>query len=145
MVTLAAAPPPPQTLKQILAGTWTDRLLLLLALAGIVSSWFAIHALIASGPPTVYIYHGDTLLATYPLPHDNETIHFDAGGELGTSEVVIDRHGARIVSSPCTTKLCVLSGIHKHAGDMIACVPNHILVSIRGSGENRSGLDAVVE
>jgi len=37
----------------------------------------------------------------------------------------------------------MLSGSHQHAGDMVACVPNRVLVALRGSGA--SAFDAVVE
>jgi len=127
------------------AGTRTDYLILLLALAGIAGSWFIVRAGLGNGAPTAYIYRDKVLLATYPLPDDDRVIHFDADGKLGVSEISIDHHGVRITSSPCTTQRCVLSGVHKHIGDMVACVPNHILVSIRGSGSADGSLDAVVE
>jgi len=127
-----------------LQGTRVDRLLLLAALTAVVVAWLLIQSLMASGPAVAAVFHGDTLLATYPLPLPGEpAIHFEAEGELGISEILIDQRGARIVASPCATQQCVLSGVHRHAGDMIACVPNRILVTIRGSTEAR--FDAIVE
>jgi len=127
-----------------LKGTWTDRLLLLAALLCITLSWFVIHASIAAGPAVAEIYLGNTLMATYPLPQKGQApIHFQLEGKLGLSEVVIDEQGARISSSPCNSQRCVLSGYHKHAGDVIACVPNRILVTLHGSSESR--FDAIVE
>ena len=127
-----------------LKGSWADRLLLLVALLCIASSWFIIQAKIAAGPAMAEIYHGDRLLATYPLPQQGEpAIQLQIEGELGLSDIVIDEQGARIASSPCTSQRCVLSGSHKHAGDIIACVPNKILITLRGSSETR--FDAIVE
>lgn len=102
---------------------------------------------IGSGPPMVSIYHDDTLLAVYPLPENGKAIHFQAGGEIGVSEILINAHGARFTSSPCTSQRCVLSGVHRHAGDIIACVPNRILVSIRGqtAKDHAPMLDALAE
>jgi len=137
---------PPQSLLQLLRGTWTDRILLIVSLVAIAMAWFLIQGLIASGPPMAEIYHGDTMLASYRLPEAGQpTIHFEAAGDLGISEIVIDidAKGVRMTASPCTSKRCVLSGTHRHAGDLIACVPNRILVTIRGSRANN--LDAVVE
>ncbi|MDQ6999432.1 MAG: NusG domain II-containing protein [Mariprofundus sp.] len=128
----------------ILKGTWTDRLLLLVSLVAIVVGWIMIQAYISSGPAMADIYHADTLVATYPLPQKGEPpIHLQVEGELGLSEIVIDEQGARIASSPCATQRCVLSGPHRHAGDMVACVPNRILIALRGHAE--SGFDAIVE
>ncbi|OIO72539.1 MAG: hypothetical protein AUJ57_05685 [Zetaproteobacteria bacterium CG1_02_53_45] len=129
---------------QLLKGGKTDRLLLLVALSAIVFSWFVIQAQISAGPAMAEIYHGQILLATYPLPQAGEPEQrFQVDGELGETVVVLDKQGARITSSPCSTQHCVLSGAHRHAGDIIACVPNHILISIRG--KSASGYDAIVE
>jgi len=124
-----------------LSGTWGDRLLLLIILACIGFSWHFAHALAGGGEAMVDIYHGHRLLAQYPL-HAREPVHFTARGELGDSEIVIDDRGVHFLESPCRNKLCILAG-HKHKiGDMIACVPNRILVAIRGA---RRRFDAVVE
>lgn len=127
------------------AGTRTDYLILFLALACIIMAWSVIRSGIGNGTPTVYIYRDKVLLATYPLPDNDRVIHFDADGELGVSEITIDRHGVRFTRSPCVTKHCVLSGTHRHIGDMAACVPNHILVTIRGTEKAGESFDAVVE
>jgi len=144
MPSLTPSSPSRQSISVILVGTWTDRLLLLGVLVCILSAWFFIRASMNGGPVVADIYHADTLLATYPLPQLGEQpIHFQVDGSLGTTEVMLDSHGARIVSSPCTTQRCVLSGSHQHAGDMVACVPNRVLVALRGAAG--SAFDAIVE
>jgi len=125
-------------------GSWTDRILLLLSLIGIAMSWQWIHTAIGNGPPMVMIYHNDMLLARYPIPENGEAIHFHAHGELGDSEILIDKNGARFVNSPCTTRYCVARGQRKEHGDVIACVPNHIMIAIEGSTD-ANALDAVIE
>ncbi|MDQ6992181.1 MAG: NusG domain II-containing protein [Mariprofundus sp.] len=127
-----------------LTGTWADRIILLSCLTLIAVAWLFIHALMASGPAQAAIYYNKTLLATYPLPQTGQaSIHFEAMGKLGISEITIDQQGARITSSPCITQQCVLSGAHRHSGDMIACVPNQILVTIRGRSDTQ--FDAIAE
>lgn len=144
MATLTRPKPVGQNLSVTLKGTRADRVLLALLLVLIVTVWGAIQSVMLSGPAVAMIYHGTTLLASYPLPAPGEpAIHVTATGELGDSEVIIDQQGARISASPCLTQLCVLSGAHRHAGDIIACVPNHILVLIQGRGD--SSYDAIVE
>lgn len=144
MVTLVADLSSQQNMRNALKGTWTDRILLLLALLCIALSWFVIQTNIAAGPAVAEVYYDKTLMATYPLPQEGEApIYFQLEGKLGLSEVVIDEQGARITSSPCSSQRCVLSGSHRHAGDMIACVPNRILITLRGSSASR--FDAIVE
>jgi len=89
----------------------------------------------------VTIYHDRVQLAQYPL-HVQKPIHFTARAELGDSEIIIDGNGVAFLESPCRNKLCILAG-HKHRiGDVIACVPNRILVAINGAAKR---FDAVVE
>lgn len=144
MATLTRPPFGHQEMAEALKGTWADRLLLLLSLSLIVAVWLFVRAAEASGPAVAEIYRGETLLATYPLPEPGDSaIHFQTEGEIGPTEIVIDEEGARISVAPCAGQRCVRSGVHRHAGDFIACVPNRILVAIRGSAASR--LDAVVE
>ncbi len=133
----------PRQLRHYLSGTAADRWLLLLILLLIAGSWAWIRHQVSAGPPTVYIYHEHRLLAMYPLPDNDQQIHYRAHGHLGISDIMISRHGVRMLHSPCSSQRCVLSGEHIRAGDMIACVPNHILVSIRGN--RRQQLDAIAE
>ncbi len=121
-------------------GRWADRLLLVLMLIAIGFSWQFVHMLAGKGEAMVTIYHGRTQLAQYPLRAKNP-VRFMAKGELGVSEIVIDNDSVYFLESPCPNKLCILAG-HKHSiGDMIACVPNRILVTISGSAKR---FDAVV-
>jgi len=144
MPSLTRHSPSRQSMLEALKGTRSDRLLLLLAVMGIVSAWFVIQANIAAGPATADIYHGNTLLATYPLPIAGQAaIRLQVDGDLGASDIIIDADGARIASSSCTSQRCVSSGSHAQAGDIVACVPNRILISLRGSAT--SGFDAIVE
>jgi len=107
-------------------------------------SWFVQKQAVASGPAVAEVYHGKVLLATYPRPLAGKPAKsFMIEGELGTAEILLDEHGVRMLSSPCSAQRCVYSGAHRHAGDIIACVPNRILITIRGSAESR--FDAIVE
>lgn len=132
--------------RMLLKGSLTDRLILLASVAGIIAAWLLVQSLVASGPAIAEIYHGKTLLASYPLPLAGEKpIYFDVDGELGTSSIRLDEDGARMVSSPCAAQRCVYSGVHRHAGDMVACIPNRVLITIRGQAELATRYDAIVE
>jgi len=145
MPSLTCHSPQQQSMLDALKGTWADRLLLLVCLISIGCAWLVIQKNIAAGPAMAEIYHGKILLATYPLPQQGEAaIALQVNGDLGASDIVIDANGARIASSPCQSQRCVLSGSHAHAGDMIACVPNKILISLRGH-RAESRFDAIVE
>ncbi len=121
-----------------LHGRPSDYVLLLLVLLAIGMAAYQLRH-DAGSTPMVHIYHAQTLLATYPL-QSKQAIHFIAHGDVGTSEVWIERGKVRIIHSSCRTKACVLSGEHHRIGDMIACVPNRILVTIEGK---QHALDAI--
>lgn len=144
MPSLAANNRSGQNLWFWLAGSRTDRIILLATLIAIALSWQWLYRSIAAGPPMVMIYHGDEQLARYPIPTDEQTIRFVADGELGESEIVIDRQGARFVSSPCTIQYCVRSGHRHQSGEVVACVPNRILIAIEGTPQ-QGDLDALAE
>jgi len=127
--------PPTLSFRQCLQGTWQDWLLLILMVLSIVFLWLSIEESLSQGPPTAYVYHGKQLLAKYPLPTDNQVIHMAAQGEIGVSDIEISSAGIRFISSPCTTHYCTLGGQKSYTGSVIACVPNHIMVVLRGSGK----------
>jgi len=120
-------------------------MLLLISLAAILYAWQWIHYEVSAGPAMIEIYHDKVLLAQYPFPQPGRNILFDAEGALGISKIFIDSKGVHFSSSPCTTQYCVLNGHHSESGDIIACVPNRILVTIKGSRINSGHYDAIVE
>ena len=114
-------------------GDWLVVLILLIfSLAGIVS--------IAAMPEgsRVMVTCGEELCFTAPLDQPR-TLAID--GPLGQTKLVIDERGARIVESPCPRKICVSMGEAKHTGDLLACVPNRILVHIDGSSGKEVSYD----
>ncbi|MCK4591082.1 MAG: NusG domain II-containing protein [Candidatus Latescibacteria bacterium] len=74
------------------------------------------------------------------LPLDKETI-VEVEGPLGTTVVKVESGKVRIVSSPCPRKLCVRMGSISKAGEIVVCVPNKVVVRIKGKKE----IDAVTQ
>jgi hypothetical protein len=107
-------------------------ILLLSSLTGIV--------LIAAMPEgsRVLVTCGDDLCFTAPLDQPR-TLAID--GPLGQTKLVIDEQGVRIIESPCPRKICVSMGVAKHTADLLACVPNRILVHIDGSSDKEVPYD----
>lgn len=124
-----------------LLGTKGDRLLLLLVLLALALIWRQVYA--AEGPAVVRIYHGSELLAVYPLTGGKaKPRHIHLAGDIGEAEIVIDDQGARFARSPCPLQRCVHSGSAQKPGEVIACVPNRLLLAVDGA---EAALDAIVE
>lgn len=60
--------------------------------------------------------------------------------EIGGCELKISSEGVEFASSTCPDKLCVKKGRLTHAGDTMACVPNRVVVTLRGT---KNKIDAV--
>ena len=114
-------------------GDWLVVLrLLLISLAGIVSI-----AAIPEGSRFL-VTCGEELCFTAPLDQPR-TLAID--GPLGQTTLVIDEQGVRVLESPCPRKICLSMGVAKHTGDLLACVPNRILVHIDGAAGEEVSYD----
>ncbi len=65
----------------------------------------------------------------------------DLDGPLGKTHLVVDSHGAQITGSPCPRKLCISMGPARRTGDLLACVPNRILVRIEAPTSEEAPYD----
>jgi len=65
----------------------------------------------------------------------------DIEGPLGYTRLVIDDQGAHISRSPCPRKLCMTMGPARHGGDLMACIPNRIVVRIEPSDAREEPYD----
>lgn len=114
-------------------GDWLVVLFLLMAsLAGMV--W------VANAPrgTHVVVTSGEKICFTAPLDQPR-SVNLD--GPLGQTHLVIDDQGVRITGSPCLRKICISMGPARHTGDLLACVPNRILVHIDSPADEEAPYD----
>ena len=64
-----------------------------------------------------------------------------ADGKLGTTRVEIADNEVRVLDSPCPLKLCVKSGPISRSGENLVCLPNRVVIRVKGEGE--PSVDAV--
>jgi hypothetical protein len=57
-------------------------------------------------------------------------------GAIGKTTVKIESGAAQVVHSDCPEKICVKTGKITHAGEIIVCVPNKVVVKIIGKQKN---------
>lgn len=74
---------------------------------------------------------------TAPLDQPRQV---ELSGPLGTTDLRIADGQARILASPCPNKVCIGMGPVAHRGELLACVPNRLLVRVEG-GEGREARD----
>lgn len=66
---------------------------------------------------------------------------FTIDGPLGATRLQVANGGVRVLSSPCPQKICIGLGEARRAGDLLACVPNRIVVRIVGPAADETGYD----
>jgi hypothetical protein len=118
------------TLKRL---TRFDRYLVL-SLALLVSASFLLLWGRQSGSRIVVDADNRTVF-TAPL---DDARHFEIEGPLGTTRMEIADGAVRVLSSPCPQKICIGLGDARRAGDLLACVPNRIVVRIEGEKEGEA-------
>ena len=83
---------------------------------------------------------------------DNPTIRYDLDkdrqlkiqGTIGESIIEIKARQARFIHSPCRNQFCVLHGWVSHNGDITACLPNQMSISLQTKhAENEQHFDAL--
>lgn len=77
----------------------------------------------------VQIQTGNSEPLTADLSRDRT---LNVGGPLGDSVIEISQDRARFASSPCRGQVCVHAGWLQAAGDIAACLPNRISLSLHG-------------
>ena len=85
------------------------------------------------------IYHGGRVVAELPLDgQTSRSFSFEAGT---VSVETVPGRGVRISESDCPAKVCIHSGWISGPGETIACLPNKLLVEIKGENQE---YDAVI-
>lgn len=90
-------------------------------------------------PATVVTVDSPSGSTSVPLSVDR-TLHVE--GALGEVKVVVRDGSAWVEDSSCPDHVCVMRGAVSASGEAIACVPNHVFITI--GGERTDGLDAVI-
>lgn len=101
-------------------------LIAFIILTVIVSLWFTLGRVAGR---SVVIYEGDKIVFTAPISQERSiALH----GPLGETLVEIAAGKVRVISSPCPRKICIAMGKIHRSGDLLACVPNQVVVRIEG-------------
>lgn len=108
--------------------------LLVIAVTGIV------RLATSPGGGRIVVTDGDRIVFTAPLDSHNS---FELNGPLGPSRLEIDEQGARITAAPCPRRVCMTMGPIRQRGELIACIPNRILVRVEAEGPQEAAFDLI--
>lgn len=110
-----------------------DKILVVLILVIGIASLVAISRFKQPGERVVIEVNGQEV-QRMDLDRSQEIV---VSGSVGETRIKIDRGAVQVLSSDCPEKICVLTGKIRHAGEMIVCVPNKVVVKIIGKTENQ--------
>lgn len=88
---------------------------------------------------TAAIVIADQLTATLDLSEDRSYVF---NGTLGEVRVEVHNGAVGVTASTCPNKFCLRQGEVRNAGEMVICVPNHLIVHLQG-GSGQAGLDGI--
>ncbi|MEO0069568.1 MAG: NusG domain II-containing protein, partial [candidate division WOR-3 bacterium] len=99
---------------------------LLAGCAGILFIWRQPH------PAESCIVQSTDGVAVVSLPRDTILV---LAGPVGKTLVEIKGRRARVKSSDCRNKLCMRMGFIDRAGQTVVCVPNRVVLWLKGKGD----------
>lgn len=86
-----------------------------------------------SGQKTVVIEAGGEYHASYRLEELKEPKHLALSTKFGTHEIELTRQYAKLIKSDCKDGYCL--GKIQYPGEMLVCLPGHLVMRIESSGE----------
>ena len=116
-----------------------DWILAVLILAASVVIFLSLSGKGSQAGASALVYRDGTLAGSYDLSHDR-VVTQEAGGH--TIQLEISAGRIRIVDSDCPRQICTHAGWISRPNQTIVCVPNKILVEIKGVAGS-GGIDAV--
>jgi len=102
-----------------------------------------------------YIFKKDDRLSVVIANDKNQTVEFDLfenrviriNGKLGESIIKIENKKAFFVESVCRDKICVKHGAISKPDQIVACLPNGILlkISVKDKNKDNVSIDAIAK
>jgi len=94
----------------------------------------------ADGAARAAVRVGREIVVTLPLDRD---VVQAVQGRLGPVTLQVAGGAIRITESGCAQRICVAMGAKRAPGEIIACVPNAVIVQLEGGGLDPDTPDAV--
>ena len=109
--------------------TWADVILIVVLVITTCVSYALVTGMQGEGSYAI-ISVGNQNVARYSLAQEQELIKI--AGELGEARLQIKNGRIRMMAAPCPHKTFLGLGWKGKAGQLIACVPNRVVVRIAG-------------
>lgn len=108
-------------------------------IVSIIAAVFVFYALLPEGGERAVVSHDGVVIAEIPLDVSGEYVFPQVGGMVFTA----GDGAVSVTESGCGDKTCMRTGKISKRGEAIICVPNKVIVEIKGSSKE-SDVDAVL-
>lgn len=79
------------------------------------------------------VWSGGTETARLPLSKNTELVVGDAG--QGYNRIVVEDGFVSVTEADCADKICVREGKISRTGEVIACLPHELIITVESAGE----------
>lgn len=108
-------------------------------IVSIIAAVFVFYVLLPEGGERAVVSHDGVVIAEIPLDGSGEYVFPQVGGMVFTA----GDGAVSVTESDCGDKTCMRTGKISKRGEAIICVPNKVIVEIKGSTKE-SDVDAVL-
>ena len=108
---------------------------LLIAALLVLPGWALVRSWRAAGErPVVRVFQSNRLLGVYQLDHDQVILI----GDQARPDMKLEIKGGaiRVAESDCPNGVCIHAGWVRTPGRSILCIPNRVLIEIRGESKD---------
>lgn len=118
--------------------TWLDRLLVL-GVGLLVAGSFTLLQAGSAGQRVVVERDGKVVFNGVLTEARRVTVN----GPLGPTVIAIKDGSVCVLSSPCPAKVCIRTGQINRQGELLACVPNHLVIRVEGTPDVENDYDLI--
>ena len=113
---------------------------ILLILALIILSMVPLAGLTGQQPDNVYadITVDGKLERRIPLSAHQGREVFTIQTANGSNTICVEDASIAVISADCSDAVCVNTGKASHPGDIIACLPHHLVIEVKGAVTNQA-------
>ena len=98
--------------------------------AGLIGACFYFFAGSAGPESTIVIEVNGVVVQTYPLYQEGRDEYVEIAGVNGLTRVHLEDGRVQVVDSACPDKVCVNTGWIRNSAQVIACLPNRVIIKI---------------
>lgn len=121
---------------------WDKYLIFLISIVSISSMFYIKNLAIGQGDKYVVVEVNGSEYKKITFSNDDEIKHLDINTKYGYNELEIQDGRVRVIEASCKDKLDVKQGFIKDVGEVIVCLPNRLVVEIKGEKILENNIDA---